>query len=175
MFGDEKARELAGWVFWIALFVALSAPFWPGKLGAVLMGLAFFGLLHLAILVFDEITRTRYDERMSPTDFEHYCASVLREYKWNAHVTQASADQGVDIVADKRGLRIVLQCKKYSKPVGNKAVQEIVAGIAHSDAQRGVVVATNGYTKAAERLAASNAVLLLHHSELYKIDRLLRQ
>jgi restriction system protein len=172
---DRKGWELAGWVLWIALFVSLSAPFWPSRLGVIFMGIGLFGLLHLAVLTFEAITRPHYDQRMSPTDFEHYCARILKDCKWNAHVTQASADQGVDIVAEKRGLRIVLQCKKYSKPVGNHAVQEIVAGIAHADAQRGVVVATNGYTRAAERLAASNAVLLLHHSELHRIDRLLRK
>jgi restriction system protein len=79
----------------------------------------------------------------------------------------------VDIVADKRRMRIVIQCKKYSKPVGNRAVQEIVAAIAHEGAQRGVVVTTSAYTTAAEKLAASNQVLLLHHADLRRIDRLL--
>ena len=70
-------------------------------------------------------------------------------------------------------MRIVIQCKKYSKPVGNRAVQEIVAAIAHEGARRGVVVATADYTPAAVRLAASNQVLLLHHADLRRIDRLL--
>ncbi|MEK4035181.1 restriction endonuclease [Methylocystis sp. IM2] len=74
---------------------------------------------------------------MTPQEYEHYCAALLRESRWAARVTRASGDQGVDIVAEKRGARIVVQCKKYRKPVGNRAVQEIVAAIAHEDAQRG--------------------------------------
>lgn len=139
------------------------------------MGLALVGLLHLAVLVHEQIIEAKFDANMSPEEFEHYCAAVLREMKWNARVTRASGDQGVDIVADKRGLRIVIQCKKYSKPVGNRAVQEIVAGIAHEGAQRGVVVTTSDYTPAAEKLAASNDVLLLHHTDLRRIDRILAQ
>jgi len=159
---------------WFVVFMLLAGAYWPSALGVAFMALAYLGVLHLAMLAFEEMTSPQFHADMSPEDFERYCAAVLRERKWDARVTPPSGDQGVDIVADKRGLRIVVQCKKYSKPVGNRAVQEIVAGIAHQDAQRGVVVATSGYTSSAKRLAASNAVLLLHHSELCRIDRLLR-
>ncbi len=163
----------ARWVIWVVAFTAAAGWFWPRPSGMLLMGLALFGLLHLAVLVHEEITSARYDEDMTPEAFEHYCAAVLREMKWRARVTQASGDQGVDIVAEKRSTRIVVQCKKYGKPVGNRAVQEIVAGIAHEGAQRGVVVTTSGYTRAAQELAESNDILLLHHTELRRIDRLL--
>jgi restriction system protein len=167
--GKEKRLCLA----WFAAFTLLAGGFWPSPLGAACMALAYLGVLHLAMLAFEEITGPKFRANMSPEEFEHYCAAVLRERKWDARVTPASGDQGVDIVADKRGLRIVIQCKKYSKPVGNRAVQEIVAGIAHLDAQRGVVVTTSGYTASAIRLAASNEVLLLHYADLPRIDRLL--
>jgi restriction system protein len=172
---DTKNTEVAGWVLWTALFTLLSAPFWPHALGLTFMGLGLFGVLHLAVLTFERVKAPHFHERMTPTEFEHYCAAILEQYGWRANVTQASADQGVDIVAEKRGMRIVVQCKKYSKPVGNRAVQEVVAGVGHAQAQRGVVVTTDKYTKAAERLAASNNVLLLHHSQLHRLDRLLRK
>lgn len=160
---------------WIVLFTMLAGLCWPGAMGLVFMALAFTSLLHLAVLAHDQITSPVFNEKMSPEEFEHYCAAVLRQRKWDARVTQLSGDQGVDIVAEKRGLRIVIQCKKYSKPVGNYAVQEIVAGIAHENARRGVVVTNSDYTAGARRLAASNDVLLLHHSQLCKIDRFLRK
>lgn len=172
---DKNSAGVAKWIAWIALFTGLAGPYWPHTPGLVFMALALFGLLHLAVLVYEEISGARFDEHMTPQEYEHYCAAVLREREWTARVTRASGDQGVDIVAEKRGARIVIQCKKYSKPVGNRAVQEIVAAIAHEDAERGVVVTTSGYTRAAERLAASNKVLLLHHSQLHRIDRLLQE
>jgi len=170
---QEKSSGTANCVIWIVAFTVLAGFFWPRAPGIVFMGLALIGQLHLAVLVFEQIRGAKFHEHMSPEEFEHYCAAVLREMKWKARVTQASGDQGVDIVADKRGMRIVIQCKKYSKPVGNRAVQEIVAAIAHEGAQRGVVVTTSDYTPAAEKLAASNQVLLLHHADLRRIDRLL--
>jgi restriction system protein len=162
-------------VIWVALFTAAAGFFWPRTPGLICMGVALFGVFHLAVLVYEQIAEARFDDNMTPEEFEHYCAAVLQEVKWRARVAQASGDQGVDIVADKGGARIVVQCKKHSKPVGNKAVQEIVAAIAHEDAHRGVVVSTSSYTPAAERLAASNDVLLLHHSDLRRIDKLLRR
>ena len=170
--GTERQRSLC--LAWFVVFTLLSGCFWPRGFGVACMALAYLSILHLAMLVFEEIAGPQFRETMSPQDFERYCALVLRERKWDARLTPPSGDQGVDIVADKRGLRIVVQCKKYGKPVGNRAVQEIVAGIAHQDAQRGVVVATSGYTASAIKLAASNEVLLLHYSELHRIDRLLR-
>src|ERR1700730_11505635 len=65
-------------------------------------------------------------------------------------------DQGVDVVAEKNGIRLVLQCKLYSRPVGNKAVQEAAAARAHEAADYGVVVSNNRYTQDAQQLASTN-------------------
>lgn len=170
-----EMRATTGCSVWVGIFTLLAGVYWPNTVGFVFIALAFVGLLHLAVLAYEQVTAPVFYEKMSPEEFEHYCAAVLRQRKWIARVTQQGADQGVDIVADKRGLRIVLQCKKYSRPVGNFAVQEIVAGIAHLSAQRGVVVTNSDYTIGARKLAASNDVLLLHHSQLGRIDRLLRK
>jgi restriction system protein len=173
MASGQDNRGVSAWVVWILAFTAIAGFFWPRMAGVAFMGLAYFGVLHLAVLVYEQVAEPQFRDNMSPEEFEHYCAAVLRGAKWRAHVTPASGDQGVDIVAEKRGRRIVVQCKMYSKPVGNRAVQEVVAGVAHAEAERGVVVTTVGYTPAAAALAASNNVLLLHHAELHRIDRLL--
>jgi len=107
-----------------------------------------------------------YDETMSPYDYEFYCAQLFEKEGWVAKVTQASSDQGVDVQANKGGLHLVAQCKKYAKPVGNKAVQEIVAGMRYYNANKGVVIATNGFTRSAVKLANANNINLIHHSEI---------
>ena len=107
-----------------------------------------------------------YDETMSPYDYEFYCAQLFEKEGWVAKVTQASSDQGVDVQANKGGVHLVAQCKKYAKPAGNKAVQEIVAGMRYYDANKGVVIATNGFTRSAVKLAHANNINLIHHSEI---------
>jgi restriction system protein len=114
-----------------------------------------------------------FSDAMSPAEFEGFCAEELRQANWNARVTLQSRDQGVDVVADKDNVRVVLQCKLYTGPVGNKAVQEAAAERAHEKADFGIVVTNNRYTSAAEQLAATNGVLLLHYRDLRNLGAML--
>jgi restriction system protein len=114
-----------------------------------------------------------FSDDMTPAQYEVFCADQLRQAGWTARVTMHSRDQGVDVIAEKNRRRIVLQCKLYARPVGNKSVQEVAAARAHEDADFAIVVSNNRFTLAAEQLAATNGVLLLHHRDLHAIDTLL--
>lgn len=106
-------------------------------------------------------------------DFEHHCAEILRKAGWDARVTQSSGDQGVDIIATRGGLKGVFQCKRYSQPVGNAAVQEVISGKVFERAAFAVVVSNNSYTQSARQLASAAGVHLIHFSDLSTLnDRL---
>ena len=107
-----------------------------------------------------------YDPDMDPFEYEHYCSSIFRNNGWDSKATQGSSDQGVDVIAKKDDIKLVAQCKKFTKAVGNKAVQEIVAGIKYYQADIGIVIAPNGFTKSAEKLAEANKIKLIHHSQI---------
>jgi len=66
---------------------------------------------------------------------------------------------------------IVLQCKLYSKPVGNKAIQEALSGMAFEQAHFAVVVAPNGFTRSAKQLAKRTGVFLLSEQELSLLEK----
>jgi hypothetical protein len=114
-----------------------------------------------------------FSEDMTPNDYEHFCAAQLRFAGWTARVTAQSGDQDVDIIAEKEEVRAVFQCKLYSGPVGNKAVQEAAAGRQHERAHYALVVSNNDYTRFAKQLAATNDVILIHHTDLRNIDSIL--
>lgn len=119
----------------------------------------------------DRNTRNDIDvDDISPIDYEHYCADLLRQNGWDARTTQATGDQGVDVIASKKGHVGAIQCKKYSTPVGNKAVQEVYAGMQYIGAHFCAVVTNAGYTRSAKQLAQTLGVLLLHHDELILLD-----
>lgn len=107
-----------------------------------------------------------------PVAYEVFIAAELRRHGWSAIVTGRSGDQGTDVVAEKRGLRIVIQCKLYNSPVGNGAVQEAIAGKAFRQADRAAVVSNATFTPAAQQLSNAAGVLLLHHSQIGELDRL---
>jgi hypothetical protein len=103
--------------------------------------------------------------------YELHCAHVLRECGWKAEVLGGSGDQGADVIAERGKTRVVIQCKKYSRSVSNKAVQEVIGGRAVHRAHAAAVVSNASYTKGAQELARMTKVLLLHHTELLSLDQ----
>lgn len=115
-----------------------------------------------------------YSDGMSPIEYERFCAARLEATGWNCELTKGSGDQGVDVVARKGGTILVVQCKKYSAPVGNGAVQEVVAAKGHIKAHYAAVVSNAPFTRSAIELATSTRTLLLNHADLDIIDERLR-
>ena len=76
--------------------------------------------------------------------FERFCALLLKDCGYSTRVTQASGDHGIDVIASKEGYTYNIQCKHYSKNVGNKAIQEAYAGRAFYGGNYAVVM-TNRY------------------------------
>lgn len=99
-------------------------------------------------------------------DFEHWVAAQLVKAGWTASVTQASGDDGVDVIAERDGITVAVQCKRYAGSVGNKAVQEVYAGMKHMQLDRAVVISTGQYTKSAQKLANSTGVFLLSEHDI---------
>lgn len=113
------------------------------------------------------------DTALDPYEFEKHCASILRNAGFTAKATKGSGDQGVDVVAEKNGIKVVIQCKLYSQAVSNTAVQEVNTGKSYYKADYAVVVSNNTYTVSARQLAKSCGVLLLHINDLANLEKLL--
>ena len=114
-----------------------------------------------------------FDNIADPNLYETACAKELEIHGWQALVSPVGADQGIDIRASKEGVHVIVQCKLYSNPVGNKAVQEALSGKAFDKADFAVVVAPNGFTRSALELAKTTGVLLLSHNDLKNLSGLL--
>lgn len=107
---------------------------------------------------------------LSPIQFEHHCADVLRSLGWKCKTTRASGDFGVDLIAEHGGHRVVFQIKKWSKPVNLSAVQEAVAGVAIYGAHSACVISVSGYQQSAFKLAAANKVRLMSYQDLRRFN-----
>ncbi len=127
-------------------------------------------------IVFEELEfHEKYDRELGfdpatiPTDgheFEHWVAENLNQFGWDAKVTIASGDQGIDVIATKDGKTVGLQCKLFSSPVGNKAVQEAHAGKTFHQMDVVGVMSNASYTKSAKALATDTGVKLLSHHDI---------
>ena len=113
--------------------------------------------------------------------FEYQCAKILKlKHFSKIEVTRKSGDQGVDIIAFKRRKKYGIQCKYYTYPVGNKAVQEAYAGANFYDCDKAMVMTNTTFTKSATQLAEKLEVELWpncpttpFYGLLFKIMRIL--
>lgn len=112
-------------------------------------------------------------DKMSGYEFEWFCAKLLRKIGYyNVLVTQSSSDQGIDVLAEKDGIRFAIQCKHYSGTVGNKAVQEAYAGCRYYDCDVPIVMTNSYFSDSAKQLANKNQVILWDRNILfYYIER----
>jgi restriction system protein len=93
-------------------------------------------------------------ETMTGTDFEYYCAKLLLFNGFErVSTTSITGDQGVDLVAEKEGLKFAIQCKCYNDTLGNTPVQEVYLGKAIYDCDVAVVMTNSTFTKGAKEAA----------------------
>ena len=130
------------------------------KIVAIIILIVIFA----AITVWFFLRRRRYTdafEDMDGHEFEYFCADLLEQRGFvEVEVTRGSGDYGIDILAEKDGVTYAVQCKRYTAPVGVKAIQEAYAGRDYYDRMVGAVM-TNQYFTAPAVEAAKKVKILL--------------
>lgn len=100
-------------------------------------------------------------DSMKGQEFEMLCADILRKSGFqNIEMTPGSGDQGVDILAQKSGIKYAIQCKRYSGNLGNTPIQEVNAGKMFYHCHVGVIMTNQHFTKGAQELAEATGTLL---------------
>lgn len=112
---------------------------------------------------------------MSGVEFERHCAEILDGCGWKTTLTKGSGDQGIDILATKNKVVVVIQCKRLSKPVGNQAVQQAFSGMQFIKAHYSAVVTTATFTPKAREIARETGTFLLTDNDLLLLDALIKQ
>ena len=105
---------------------------------------------------------------MTGLEFEKFVGDLFRKMGYVVELTNYSHDQGGDILVKKDDELIVVQAKRYSGGVGNKAVQEVIAAQKFYNASAGIVVTNSSFTKSAIELAKKSNVRLINRDRLIK-------
>lgn len=110
-------------------------------------------------------------DEMSGTEFEEYAAEILHRSGIEVlELTKGSGDFGADIIVILEGERTAVQCKRYSRPIGIKAVQEAVAAMPYYKCTRAAVITSSTFTKAAIELAAESGVVLWDREDVARFE-----
>jgi hypothetical protein len=113
------------------------------------------------------MNRRGKDNMTAGMEYEQYCAQYLKRHGFRqVRLTSGSGDQGIDILARRRGIQYGIQCKYYMGSVGNKAVQEAYTGAAFYECDVAAVMTNSEFTPAARELAERTEVLLWDHQEM---------
>ena len=103
-------------------------------------------------------------------DFEKFCVKLLEiDGYTEVKNTPISGDYGIDIIAEKDGIKYAIQCKRYEGKVGNDAIQEAIAGKEFYNCNIGIVLTNSDFTKNAKVLAKSVGIVLWNRDTLIDI------
>lgn len=109
-------------------------------------------------------------DAMDGHNFEYWCADLLKKVGFeNVSVTQGSGDQGVDVLAEKDGIKYAIQCKCYSSNLGNTPVQEVNTGKTIYQCHIGAVMTNQHFTSGAKQAAEATGVLLWDRERIIKM------
>jgi two-component sensor histidine kinase len=98
---------------------------------------------------------------MRDVEFEQFLEKVCLALGYLVETTATTGDQGVDLIVAKDGIRVAVQVKGYHSSVGNGAIQEAFAGMAHYQCHACAVITNSRFTSSAVTLAKSTNCRLI--------------
>lgn len=113
----------------------------------------------------ESIESLRY---MTGPEFEDFMAEFLEKQGYEVEHLAGSGDQGVDLILTQGQKRIAVQLKRYTKPHGNKPVQEVFAGRFIHKANEAWVITTSSFTPGGIEAARKTRVSLIDGDELFE-------
>lgn len=108
--------------------------------------------------------------RLHHNDFEHYVKELFeaREYE-KVTLRGGSGDQGVDILAEKNGERVAIQCKCVKGLVGTDKVRDLIGAMELTESQRGFLVTTGTFSIQAQTMVRGSAIELINGTKLAEL------
>ena len=153
------------------LVIGIAYVYWD-YVSYILLGVFMVFVLKKVIWLIQKIYRLNQNLRLQDVDsmdgisFEHYMAQLLAERGYSNVSLTEQYDYGVDIIAEKDGVRWGIQTKRYSGLVKAEAVRQVVTGLRLYGCDRAMVVTNSTYSNVAKRLAEGNDCVLIDRDGL---------
>jgi restriction system protein len=163
-----KTHDLLGPALTRALSEAVTV--WPLFLlaGAIVLGRIVWAIRFRTRLARSGIAEV---DRMDGRTFEVFLDGVFRSLGYAVEATRQHGDYGADLVVTRSAVRTAVQAKRWSKSVGVKAIQEVVAARRYYGCDDALVVTNRSFTQPARQLARANEVQLWDRDML--VERML--
>ena len=102
-------------------------------------------------------------QKLKPKDFENYIAHLFVKLGYSVEVTGGAYDGGIDLIADKSGVKYYIQCKKFiTQQVSVGAIRDFSGSMADKAASgKCYFSTTNKFTLDAEKFAENKPIELI--------------
>lgn len=162
-----------------AIVVLVGAAAWTHKAELVHLAYIAFGVMCCLLLLklsWKFLQHCRFAQfknidAMDGLEFEYYVVKLLQRNGFNNVSLTEKYDFGVDIIAEKDGIRWGIQAKRYSGPVGADAVRQVVTGLRLYACDKAMVVTNSTFSTFAKKLAFGNDCVLIDRARLKRLEQ----
>jgi len=105
-------------------------------------------------------------DSLSGQEFEVLVGKLFQSDGWQVRQTPKGADSGVDLVAKKDSVSVVVQCKRWKGRIGEPVIRDVLGAMIHAKADEAYVVTTNYFTRSARLFASGKKIHLISHVKL---------
>lgn len=122
-------------------------------------------------LLLSRATGVRALRQMGWPDFELLVGEAFRQQGYSVRERGGpQADGGIDLALVRGTERVIVQCKHWlTRPVPVQRVRELLGVVTAEAADRGILVATSGFTRDAVEFAAGKPLQLIDGEALIKL------
>jgi restriction endonuclease len=115
--------------------------------------------------------REQFWRSLGGISFEHELGQLFKKIGYQVKTTPHTADGGVDLILERSGQRIVVQCKSHASKVGIATARELVASMIDFQAQKGILAVTSGVTKNVEDYVKSRNIEIYDLPDILSLQR----
>jgi restriction system protein len=169
-------RSRGGLTMPVLLLSGLAYTYWD-YIEYVVMAIVAVFVIKLAVWITRRIHTMTQNLRLQDVDsmdgvsFEHYVVQMLIEQGYINVSPTEQYDYGVDVIAEKDGIRWGVQVKRYSGLVKAEAVRQVVTGLRLYNCDRAMVITNSTFSAVAKRLADGNDCVLIDRTGLNALVR----
>jgi len=112
--------------------------------------------------------------KLHSNDFENYIADMYLKIGYKTEKVGGSYDGGIDVIAEKEGIKHYIQCKKYiTSKVSVGDVRNFAGALIDKLSQgKGIFITTNIFTTEAVKFAEDKPIELIDGDELLRLVKL---
>ncbi|MEQ6391338.1 restriction endonuclease [Bacillaceae bacterium S4-13-58] len=112
--------------------------------------------------------------RMDAKAFEGFVAQLFQKMGFRTQLTQTTGDGGIDIVAHYGGVifegTYLIQCKHWSKNVGEPPIRDLYGVVQSENALKGIVVSSGDFSQKAKEFCKGKNLELINGDTLRKLS-----